>query len=47
MPCVAGHAMNTNDVMCESCAMCALASWPSLGFYDTPEITYWHTIHAS
>ena len=47
MPHVVAHAMNTNDVMHASHAMHMPASWSSLGFYSAPEITYWHTVHAS
>ena len=37
--------MNTDDVMCASCAMHAPASQPSQDIYDAPEINYWHAIH--
>ena len=47
IPHVITHAMNTNDVMCASCAMHPLASQPSLDTDNTLEVTYWHAIHMS
>ena len=38
MPCIVAHAVNTNDVMCASCDMYALASWSPLGKYDMPKL---------
>ena len=43
MPHVVTHAMNTNDVMCTSCDMHALASKLSLDIY-AQEMNYWHAI---
>ena len=47
MPYVVAHAMNTNDIMHASCAMCALANQLSLGNYDAPENTYTPAVHMS
>ena len=47
MPCVDACAANTNDIMCTSHDMDALATQLSLGNYYVLEITYTPAIHAS